>query len=92
MDLRGRPCSKRPTLSCVPDGGSFPAAAAPAGERVPSENMQRYAVLKVRRACASVLGSRESLILNGFVNLFASMGENKAFGVASHDVLLDSLF
>ena len=39
----------------------FFAAAARAGERAPSETIERYAFLRVRRACASVLGSRKSL-------------------------------
>ena len=77
MDLRGRPCSKTPTLPCVPEGGSFFAAAARVGERAPSETIERYAFLRVRRACASVLGSRKSLIFNGFVNPLVRRGESK---------------
>ena len=79
MDLPGRPCSKAPTIPCVPEGGSFFAAAARAGERAPSETIERYAFLRVRRAYASVLGRRKALIFGGFVNLLASMGENDAF-------------
>ena len=80
MDLRGRPCSKAPTLPCVPEGGSFFAAAIRAGERAPSETIERYAFLRVRRACVSVVRSRKALIFDGFVNLLVSMGENEAFG------------
>ena len=79
MDLHGRPCSKAPTLPCVPEGGSFFAAAARAGERAPSETIERYAFPRVRRACASVLGSRKSLILNGFSYALVSMGGNDVF-------------
>ena len=62
--LRGRPCSKRPRLSCVQEGGSFFAAAATAGERAPLKTIERYAFLKVRRVGAPVPGARKSLIFD----------------------------
>ena len=73
------PCSQTTRLSCVAEGGSFFATADTAGERSLSETMQRYAFPRVRRACALVVGSRKSLIFNGFANLLVSMGENEAF-------------
>ena len=66
MDLRGRPCSKRHRLPCVPEGPLFSVAALPAGEWAPSETIERYAFLRMRRAGASVRGARKSLILGGF--------------------------
>ena len=63
-DLRGRTCSKRPTLSCVPEGAPFFAAAAPAGARAPLKTIERYAFLKVRRVGAPVPGARKSLIFH----------------------------
>ena len=63
-DSRGRTCSKRPTLSCVPEGAPFFAAAAPAGARAPLKTIERYAFLKVRRAGAPVPGARKSLIFH----------------------------
>ena len=83
MKLRGRPCSKTPTLPCFAEGGSFFAAAIRVGERSPSETIERYAFLRVRRACASVLRSRKALIFNGFSHALVSMGENEAFGGSS---------
>ena len=83
MDLRGRPCSIAPTLPCVPEGGSFFAAAIRVGEGAPSETIERYAFLRVRRACASVLRSRTSLIFNGFSYALVSMRENEAFGACA---------
>ena len=79
MDLRGRPCSKTTTLPCVPEGGSFFAAAVTAGERSPSETIGRYAFLRVRRACALVVGSRKSLFFDSFSYALVSMVENEAF-------------
>ena len=49
------------------------------GEGSPSETIERYAFLRVRRACASVLRSRKSLIFHGFSYALVSMGENEAF-------------
>ena len=74
-----RRCSQTTRLPCVAEGGSFFAAADPAGERGPFETIGRYAFLSVRRACALVVESRKSLIFNGFVHLLVSRGENNAF-------------
>ena len=79
MKLRGRPCSKTPTLSCFAEGGYFFAAAVTAGERSPSETIERYAFLQVRRAYALVVGSRKSLRFGCFSYGVVSMGENVAF-------------
>ena len=87
-----RRCSQTTRLPCVAEGGSFFAAADPAGERGPFKTIGRYAFLPVRRACAPVVESRKSLIFNGFVHLLVSRGENDAFWGSSHDVLLVSLF
>ena len=57
-----RPCSITTRLPCVAEGGSFFAAADPAGERAPFETIGRYAFFQVRRACAPVVGSRKSLL------------------------------
>ena len=75
-----RPCSITTRLPCVAEGGSFFAAADPAGERAPFETIGRYAFFQVRRAYAPVVGGRKSLICNGFVHLLVSRGENEAFG------------
>ena len=75
-----RRCSQTTRLPCVAEGGSFFAAAAPAGERGPSETIGRYAFIHVRRACAPVVGSRKSLIFNGFSCARVSRRENEAFG------------
>ena len=83
MDLRGRPCSKRHRLPCVPEGPLFFAAAFSAGERAPSETIERYAFLRVRRAYALVVGSRKSLLFNGFSCALVSRGENEAFGACA---------
>ena len=88
MDLRGRPCSKRTTLSCVPEGGSFFAAAAPAGERAPLKTIERYAFLKVRRVGAPVAGGRKALIFHGFAIPLENMKGNDAFGVFARWSLL----
>ena len=61
-------------------GGSFFAAADPAGDRAPFETIGRYMFFHVRRACAPVGGSRKSRFLHCFVYLLVSMGENEAFG------------
>ena len=86
-----RRCSQTTRLPCVAEGGSFFAAADPAGERAPFETIGRYAFLPVRRACAPMLRSRKSLLCNGFVHLLVSRGENEAFCWFSHDVPLVSL-
>ena len=75
-----RRCSITTRLPCVAEGGSFFAAADPAGERAPFETIGRYAFFPVRRACAPVVGSRKSLHFNGFSYALVSMGENEAFG------------
>ena len=75
-----RRCSQTTRLPCVAEGGSFFAAADPAGERAPFETIGRYAFFQVRRACAPVVESRKSLIFNGFVHLLVSRVENEAFG------------
>jgi len=77
MDLRGRPCSKRHRLPCVPEGGSFFAAAPPAGEWAPSETIERYAFLRMRRACAPVRGARKSWIFGGFPIPLVGVGEKR---------------
>ena len=59
-----RPCSITTRLPCVAEGGSFFAAADPAGERGPFKTIGRYAFLPVRRACAPVVESRKSLIFH----------------------------
>ena len=87
-----RPCSQTTRRPCVAEGGSFFAAADPAGERAPFETIGRYAFLPVRRACAPVVESRKSLIFHGFVHLLVNRAENDAFCGSSHDVLLVSLF
>ena len=75
-----RRCSITTRLPCVAEGGSFFAAADPAGERAPFETIGRYAFFHVRRACAPVVGSRKSLLFNGFSCALVSRGENEAFG------------
>ena len=59
-----RPCSQTTTLSCFAKGGSFFAAAFSAGERAPSETIERYAFLRVHRARTPVHGARKSLIFH----------------------------
>ena len=87
-----RPCSITIRLPCVAERASFSTAAGTGEERGPFKTIGRYAFLPVRRACASVVESRKSLIFNGFVHLLVSRGENDAFWGSSHDVPLVSLF
>ena len=47
-----------------PGGGLFFAAAFSAGERAPSETIERYAFLRVRRARTRVLRARKALIFH----------------------------
>ena len=75
-----RRCSQTIRLPCVAEGGSFFAAADPAGERGPFKTIGRYAFFHVRRACAPVVGSRKSLIFNCFSCALVSRVENEAFG------------
>ena len=55
-----RPCSQTTTLSYFAKGGSFFAAAFSAGERAPSETIERYAFLRVHRARTPVHGARKA--------------------------------
>ena len=87
VKLRGRPCSITTTLPCVPEGGSFFAAAIRVGEGAPSETIERYAFPRVRRACAYDVGSRKALIWGGFSHALVSRGENDAFWGSSRAVL-----
>ena len=79
MVLCVRACSQTPRLSCVPEGGSFFAAAVTGGERSPSETIERYAFPRVRRACAYDVGRRKAMIWGGFSHALVSRGENEAF-------------
>ncbi len=63
-DSRGRPCSRTHRLSCVPEGAPLVAAATTAGAPAPLKTIERYALLKVRRAGAPVPGARKSLIFH----------------------------
>ena len=74
-----RTCSKTPRLSCVPEGGPFFAAAAPAGARAPLKTIERYAFLKVRSAAAPVPVARKSLIFHCFALPLENREENNAF-------------
>ena len=74
-----RPCSKTHRFSCVPEGGPFFAAAAPAGARAPLKTIERYAFLKVRSASAPVPVARKSLIFQRFALPLENRAENDAF-------------
>ena len=74
-----RTCSKTHRLSCVPEGGPFFAAAAPAGARAPLKTIERYAFLKVRSASAPVPVPRKSLIFHRFALPLENREENDAF-------------
>ena len=59
MDLRGRPCSKRHRLPCVPEGPLFFAAAFSAGERAPCSKCGRGCVVEgAPRVHAGAPGSK----------------------------------
>ena len=74
-----RTCSKTHRLSCVPEGGPFFAAAAPAGARAPLKTIERYVFLKVRSAAAPVPVARKSLIFPCFALPLENREENDAF-------------
>ena len=79
-----RRCSITTRLPCVAEGGSFFAAADPAGERAPFETIGRYAFFHVRRACAPVVGSRKYLFLIVFLARSSVGGKMRHLG-PSHD-------
>ena len=59
VELRGRPCSITPTLSCVPEGPLFSGAAFSAGERAPFRKGGRGCVVEgAPRVHAGAPGSK----------------------------------
>ena len=62
------PCSITTRLPCVAEGASFFTAAGTGGDRSPSETVQRYASLRVRRAVASVVRGGKGVFFNVFSN------------------------
>ena len=58
--------------------GSFFAAAIRAGERAPSETIERYAFLRVHRARTPVHGARKAEFFIEFDTALVLRGENDA--------------